>query len=183
VELEVRDPSTWRRCATGEFGEVWTRSGQNSPGYAGLPEESAELYAEDGWLRTGDGGHLEEDGLLYLTDRVKDLIISGGENIYPAEVERVLRQHPDLTDVVAVGVPDKKWGEVVAVVVVPRPGAEVLPEQVTAWAGARLAGYKRPRHVVVVDDLPRNAAGKVLRRTLRDELSTSAVSEPLEVTS
>ena len=182
VEVEVRDPTTGRRCATGEFGEVWTRSGQNSPGYAGLPEESAELYAAGGWLRTGDGGHLDEDGLLYLTDRVKDLIISGGENVYPAEVERVLRQHPDLTDVVAVGIPDDRWGEVVAVVVVPRPGADVLPEQLTSWAGERLAGYKRPRRVVVVDDLPRNAAGKVLRRTLRDELAATAVPEPLEVT-
>lgn len=182
VELEVRDPSSGRRCATGEFGEVWTRSGQNSPGYAGLPEESAELYAEDGWLRTGDGGHLDDDGLLYLTDRVKDLIISGGENVYPAEVERVLRQHADVADVAAVGVPDDRWGEVVAVVVVPRSGADVLPEQLTSWAGERLAGYKRPRRVVVVDALPRNAAGKVLRRTLRDELATEAVPEPLELT-
>ncbi len=182
VELEVHDPSTGRRCATGEFGEVWTRSGQNSPGYAGLPEESAELYADGGWLRTGDGGHLDGDGHLYLTDRVKDLIISGGENIYPAEVERVLRQHPDLADVVAVGVPDERWGESVAVVVVPRPGAVVLPERLTTWAGERLAGYKRPRRVVVVDTLPRNAAGKVLRRALREELATAPVPEPLELT-
>ena len=183
VELAVHDPTTGRRCAIGEFGEVWTRSGQNSPGYAGLPEESADLYAEYGWLRTGDGGHLDEAGLLYLTDRVKDLIISGGENVYPAEVERVLRQHPDLADVVAVGVPDREWGEVVAVAVVPRAGADVRPEQLTSWAGERLAGYKRPRHVVVVGDLPRNAAGKVLRRTLRDELADAIVPETVEVTS
>jgi long-chain acyl-CoA synthetase len=183
VEVEVHDPSTGRRCATGEFGEVWTRSGQNSPGYSGLAVESAELYAEGGWLRTGDGGHLDEDGLLYLTDRVKDLIISGGENIYPAEVERVLRQHPDVAEAVAIGVPDETWGEVVTVVVVARSGTELVPEELTSWAGERLAGYKRPRHVVVVDGLPRNAAGKVLRRMLRDDLATTAVRDSLEVTS
>jgi long-chain acyl-CoA synthetase len=162
---------------------VWTRSGQNSPGYAGLAVESAELYAEGRWLRTGDGGHLDEDGLLYLTDRVKDLIISGGENIYPAEVERVLRQHPDVAEAVAIGVPDHTWGEVVTAVVVVRPGAELVPEELTSWAGERLAGYKRPRHVVVVDGLPRNAAGKVLRRMLRDDLAATAIPDPLEVSS
>lgn len=168
VELEVRDPQTGARCGVGQFGEVWTRSAQNSPGYAGRPEDTAALYAEDGWLRTGDGGHLDEDGLLYLTDRVKDLIISGGENVYPAEVERVLREHPGVAEAVAVGVPDDRWGEVVAAVVVPREGLD--PDELTAWAGSRLAGYKRPRHVVVVEDLPRNAAGKVLRRRLREEI-------------
>ena len=95
---------------TGEFGEVWTRSGQNSPGYAGLPEESAELYAATAGCAPATAATSTRTGYLYLTDRVKDLIISGGENVYPAEVERVLRQHPDLADVVAVGVPDRPVG-------------------------------------------------------------------------
>lgn len=168
VELEVRDPHTFRRCAPGEFGEVWTRSEQNSPGYAGRPEETAALYAKGGWLRTGDGGHLDEDGLLYLTDRVKDLIISGGENVYPAEVERVLREHPAVAEAAVVGVPDDRWGETVAAFVV--ASGPVTSEELVTWAGDRLAGYKRPRHVALVEDLPRNAAGKVLRRRLREEL-------------
>ena len=171
VELEIRDPRTGRRCAPGEVGEVWTRSAQNSPGYAGRPDETAALYAEDGWLRTGDGGYVDEDGLLYLTDRVKDLIISGGENIYPAEVERVLREHPAVAEAVVVGVPDQRWGEAVAAVVVRRSDASVTEEELVAWVGDRVAGYKRPKQVVLAADLPRNAAGKVLRRRLREQLT------------
>jgi long-chain acyl-CoA synthetase len=171
VELEIHDPHTGRRCAPGEYGEIWTRSAQNSPGYAGRPEATAALYAEDGWLRTGDGGYLDEDGLLFLTDRVKDLIISGGENVYPAEVERVLRGHPAVAEVVVVGVPDDRWGEAVAAVVVARPGVEVDEDELRTWAGERVAGYKGPKQVVFVENLPRNAAGKVLRRRLRDELA------------
>ena len=170
VEIEVRDPVTGHRCGPGAFGEVVTRSGQNSPGYAGRPDDTAALYTDDGWLRTGDGGHLDDEGLLFLSDRVKDLIISGGENIYPAEVERVLSEHPAVAEAVVVGVPDDRWGEAVAAVVVRRPGASTSEEELIAWVGARVAGYKRPRQVVLVDGLPRNAAGKVMRRRLREDL-------------
>ena len=95
IEVEIRDPGTGEQLPPNTFGEVWTRSAQNSPGYFGLPEETAALLTPDGWLRTGDGGHLDDDGYLFLTDRVKDMVISGGENVYPAEVEAVLPQHPD----------------------------------------------------------------------------------------
>ncbi|WP_167762295.1 AMP-binding protein [Blastococcus sp. CT_GayMR20] len=166
IEVEIRDPGTGERLPANTFGEVWTRSAQNSPGYFGLPAETAELLTPDGWLRTGDGGHLDDDGYLFLTDRVKDLIISGGENVYPAEVETVLRTNPAVADVAVFGLPDERWGEVVAAAVVPR--GSVSPDDLIAFTDGLLAGYKRPRTVRIVDELPRNAAGKVLRRVLRD---------------
>jgi long-chain acyl-CoA synthetase len=171
VEVEVRDPETGRRCAPGEFGEVWTRSGQNTVGYHGRATDTAALLTPDGWLRTGDGGHLDEEGYLFLTDRFKDLIISGGENVYPAEVEQVLRGHEAVADAAVVGVPDERWGESVGAAVVLRPDAAATPDELISWAGERLAGYKRPRRLLVLDDLPRNPTGKVLRRRLRDRLA------------
>ncbi len=171
VELEVRDPAGGGRLAPGEFGEVWVRSEQNTPGYAGLPEETSALLTSDGWLRTGDGGYLDEQGYLFLTDRLKDLIITGGENVYPAEVEAVLRTHPDVADVAVFGVPDPTWGETVATVIVARQGSALTADDVVAFAGDRLAGYKRPRRVVLVDELPRNATGKVLRHQLAEVLT------------
>ncbi|MBM7516459.1 class I adenylate-forming enzyme family protein [Nocardioides nitrophenolicus] len=171
VELEIRDPESGRRRAPGEFGEVWTRSAQNTLGYHGRPAETAELLTGDGWLRTGDGGHLDEDGYLFLTDRIKDLIITGGENVYPAEVEQVLRRHPEVADVSVVGVPDPTWGEGVGAAVVLRPGSGLAPDELVAWAAAHLAGYKRPRLVRVLAELPRNATGKVLRRQVREQLA------------
>jgi long-chain acyl-CoA synthetase len=167
IELEIRDPATGEQVPANTVGEVWTRSAQNSPGYFGLPEETAELLTGNGWLRTGDGGHLDDDGYLFLTDRVKDLIISGGENVYPAEVETVLRRHPDVADVAVFGLPDDRWGEVVAAAVV-RRAAGLSADDLIDFTDGRLAGYKRPRTVRFVDELPRNAAGKVLRRVLRD---------------
>jgi acyl-CoA synthetase (AMP-forming)/AMP-acid ligase II len=167
IELEIREPGTGERMPPHAFGEVWTRSAQNTPGYFGLPAETAELLTEDGWLRTGDGGHLDDDGNLFLTDRVKDLVITGGENVYPAEVEAVLRRHPGVADVAVYGVPDPRWGEAVAAAVVPRDPA-LTPGELVAFTDGLLAGYKRPRAVLMLDELPRNAAGKVLRRRLRE---------------
>jgi long-chain acyl-CoA synthetase len=174
VEVEVRDPETGRRCVPGEFGEVWTRSGQNTVGYHGRAEETADLLTPDGWLRTGDGGHLDEEGYLFLTDRIKDLIISGGENVYPAEVEQVLRRHDAVADAAVVGVPDERWGESVGAAVVLHPRVSATPDELISWAGDRLAGYKRPRRLLVLEDLPRNATGKVLRRHLRDRFGGPA---------
>jgi len=171
VELEIRDPETCLPVATNGFGEVWTRSAQNTPGYWGLADETNDLLTPDGWLRTGDGGYLDDDGYLFLTDRVKDLIITGGENVYPAEVEAVLRKHADVADVAVFGIPDERWGESVAAAVVLRNGARPGPDELVAYTDGLLAGYKRPRTVVVVDDLPRNASGKVLRRTLRESIT------------
>ena len=123
IELSVRDPDSSQVLAPGESGEVWTRSAQNSPGYANDPTATAALLTGDGWLRTGDAGRLQPDGGLLLTHRIKDLIVTGGENVVPAEVEAVLRLHPDVLDVAIVGLPHPRWGEVVAAAVVTRNSA------------------------------------------------------------
>ena len=122
VEIEIRDPATGQPVPTGQPGEIWVRSEQVMGGYWGKPEASAAAITADGWLRSGDGGHMDADGYIYVTDRIKDMIISGGENIYPAEIERVLAEHPALQDVAVIGVPDERWGEVPKAVVVAKPG-------------------------------------------------------------
>lgn len=177
VELGVKDPLTGEDAAPGEVGEIWVRSGQTMAGYWNQPDATAAALSADGWLRTGDGAHLDEDGYLFLHDRLKDMIISGGENIYPAEVENVLSDHPAVADVAVIAVPHERWGETVKAVVVPRPGATVTVEELRAFARARLAGYKCPTSVDVVDSLPRNASGKVLKKDLRAPYWTSSTPQ------
>ena len=150
-----------------EPGEIWVRSEQLMGGYWGKPEATAAAITADGWLRSGDGGHMDADGYLYVTDRIKDMIISGGENIYPAEIERVLAEHPTMADVAVIGVPDEQWGEVPKAVVVAAPGATVDPDALLAYCRERLASFKCPKSVDVVAELPRNPTGKVLKRELR----------------
>ncbi len=166
VELAILDEAG-NRLAPGEVGEIATRSAANMCGYWNLPEATARALSSDGWLRTGDAGYLDADGYLYIRDRVKDMIVSGGENVYPAEVENAIFGCPGVADVAVIGVPDPKWGEAVKAMVVPAPGAEVTAEAVIAHARSRVAGFKTPKSVEFVDALPRNAAGKVLRRELR----------------
>jgi long-chain acyl-CoA synthetase len=168
VELKIVDPAGERACAAGEVGELWTRSVQNFAGYWNRPEETAQVVTPDGWLRTGDAGFLDEEGYVFLTDRVKDMIVSGGENVYPAEVENVLAAHPDVQEVAVIGVPDDRWGETVKAVVVPVPGSRLVAEALVAFARERLAHYKCPTSVDVVEALPRNPSGKVLKRELRE---------------
>ena len=119
-------------------------------------------------MRTGDAGYLDEDGYVYIHDRVKDMIVSGGENVYPAEVENAMFGHPDLADVAVVGVPDEKWGEAVKAFVVLKPDHAFNEADIQAWTRARLAAYKAPKSIDVIDALPRNASGKILRRQLRE---------------
>jgi acyl-CoA synthetase (AMP-forming)/AMP-acid ligase II len=168
VELKAVDPTTGEDCGPDEVGEIWIRSAQVTPGYWRRPEATAETLTSDGWLRTGDGGYLDAEGYLFLTDRIKDMIVTGAENVYPVEVEDVLSRHPDIADVAVIGVPDEKWGETVKAVVVAREGATLDPDDLIGWARERMAGFKRPRLVEVVDALPRNASGKILKRELRD---------------
>ncbi len=167
VEIEIRDPATGEPVATGERGEVWVRSDQVMGGYWGKPEATAATITPDGWLRSGDGGYLDGDGYLYITDRIKDMIISGGENIYPAEIERVLAEHPQVQDVAVIGVPDERWGEVPKAVVVAAAGATIDTEQLLAWCRERLASFKCPKTVDVIAELPRNPTGKILKKDLR----------------
>jgi long-chain acyl-CoA synthetase len=168
VSLRIVDPASGRDCGPGEVGEVWTRSVQNFAGYWNRPDETARTLAPDGWLKTGDAGYLDRDGYLFLTDRVKDMIISGGENVYPAEVENVLAGHPAVADVAVIGVPDDRWGETVKAIVVPRPGTTPEPAAIMAFARDRLAHFKCPTSVDFATALPRNPSGKLLKRELRE---------------
>jgi long-chain acyl-CoA synthetase len=168
VDLAIADPVSGTPLGPGAVGEVWLRGPNVTPGYFNRPVETAAALTADGWLRTGDGGHLDEQGYLFLSDRIKDMIVSGGENVYPVEVEEALAQHPDVADVAVIGVPDAHWGEAVKALIVPRPGARPIAADVIAFARERLAGYKLPRSVDVVSELPRTPSGKVLKRALRD---------------
>jgi long-chain acyl-CoA synthetase len=168
VELKIVDPDTGRERAAGEVGELWTRSDQNMAGYWHRSEANSEVFSPDGWFKTGDAGYVDEAGYVFLTDRIKDMIVSGGENIYPAEVENVVARHPAVGDVAVIGVPDERWGETVKAIVVLRPGASATPEEIVAFARERLAHYKCPRSVDFTDQLPRNPSGKILKRQLRE---------------
>jgi acyl-CoA synthetase (AMP-forming)/AMP-acid ligase II len=166
-EVRVVDPGTGTDVRPGEAGEFWVRSQQVMAGYWNMPEATREAITPGGWLRTGDAGRIDDEGYLYIEDRVKDMIISGGENVYPAEVERVLGQHPDVAEVAVIGVPDEKWGETVKAVVVPAERAAPDEAALIAFTRDRLAHYKCPTSVSVVSALPRNPTGKVLKRQLR----------------
>ncbi|MEV6751104.1 long-chain fatty acid--CoA ligase [Streptomyces sp. NPDC051214] len=151
---------------TGETGEVLVRGPHVTPGYWQLPDETAAAFA-DGWFRTGDAARVDADGFVTIADRLKDMIISGGENIYPAEVESALLAHPDVLECAVIGVPDARWGEVPRAVVVPREGAAPDPADVLGFLAGRLATYKIPKSVVCVDELPRTASGKLHKPSLR----------------
>jgi long-chain acyl-CoA synthetase len=166
VELAILDESG-ARLPPGTVGEVAVRSVTNMKGYWKLPDATARTIGADNWLRTGDAGYLDQDGYLYIYDRVKDMIISGGENVYPAEVENAIFGHPDVAEVAVIGVPSERWGEEVKAMVVPRPNAQRDAASIIAWARARIAGYKAPKSVDFIEALPRNGAGKILRRELR----------------
>jgi long-chain acyl-CoA synthetase len=167
VEVRIVDLEGGEDCEQGKVGEVWTRSRQNMLGYWNKPEETAKTITEDGWLKTGDAGYLDAEGFLFLTDRVKDMIVSGGENVYPAEVENAIASHPAVAEVAVIGVPHDRWGETVKAVVVLRNGANATAPEIMAFAKERLAGYKCPTSVDFTDVLPRNPSGKVLKKDLR----------------
>jgi acyl-CoA synthetase (AMP-forming)/AMP-acid ligase II len=157
---------------TGDIGEIVIKSPVLLSGYWHLPDATAEAF-RGGWFHTGDAGCLDEAGYVYLKDRVKDTIISGGENVYPAEVENVLYEHPDVKEVAVVGVPDDRWGQVPKAFVVLAQGATFSPDDLRSFAAEKLAKFKVPRDFASVEALPRNAAGKVLRRELREATQAS----------
>ena len=167
VALRLVDPASGQDVTLGTVGEVWTRSPYNMAGYWRKPEETAATIDAGGWLRTGDAGYFDADGYLYLHDRIKDMVVSGGENIYPAEVENILLSHPAIVDAAVIGVPDPKWGETVKAIVVLGPGETMDEAGVIAHCRATLAHYKCPTSVDAVDALPRNPSGKILKRELR----------------
>jgi len=165
VELRILDDEG-ADLPVGQVGEIAVRSPQVMSGYWKLPDATGRALQGD-WFLTGDAGYLDAKGYLYIYDRVKDMIVSGGENIYPAEVESALFGHPAVADVAVIGVPDARWGEAVKAVVVRKAGAEVTPGELIAWARERIAGYKLPKSVDFIDILPRNPTGKILKRELR----------------
>lgn len=150
----------------GEVGELLIRSPSNMVGYWKL-EDATRDALRDGWMHTGDAASMDEDGYIYIQDRMKDMIVSGGENIYPAQVESAIYGHPAVAEVAVIGVPDDTWGEAVKACVVCKPGETIDPADIIAWTRERLAGFKVPKSIDVIPALPRNASGKILRRTLR----------------
>ena len=167
TEIRIVD-AHGRTLPNGEIGEIAVRGPQLMRGYWNLPEATAEAL-RGGWMHTGDAGVLDDEGYLFVQDRTKDMIVSGGENIYPREVEDVLYRHPAVAEAAVIGVPDAKWGEAVKAIVVLKPGAVLDAAELMGFCDGQLAGYKRPRSVVFIDALPRNPSGKVLKRTLREQ--------------
>ena len=157
-----------RPLGPGEVGEIVCKGPNVMQGYHNQPEASAQAV-RDGWLHTGDLANMDEEGFFYIVDRKKDMIVSGGENIYPREIEEVLMGHPLVADVAVVGEPDKLWGESVKAVVVRKKGASLTEQEIIEYCKAHLASYKKPRKVDFVDALPRNASGKVLKRQLKSQ--------------
>ncbi|HWA61992.1 MAG TPA: long-chain-fatty-acid--CoA ligase, partial [Caulobacteraceae bacterium] len=166
VELRVVTPEG-QEAGPMEVGEVQIRSPGVMKGYWKRPEATADAIDKDGWFRTGDAGYRDAEGYLHIYDRVKDMIVSGGENVYPAEVENALFSHPDVADAAVIGVPDERWGEAVKAMVVLKPGATTDAAGIIAHCRTMIAGYKTPKSVDFLDALPRNPSGKVLRRELR----------------
>lgn len=166
VELKIADDSG-NELPRGTVGELMTRSSNNMVGYWNLPDATRSTMGEDGWIRTGDAAYMDDDGYVFIHDRVKDMIITGGENVYPAQVESAIYGHPDILEVAVIGIPDAQWGEAVKAVCVPKPGHDIDEGSVIAWTRERLAGFKVPKSVDIITALPRNASGKILRKDLR----------------
>ncbi len=160
-----------RPLPPGERGEICLRGPNIMKGYWNRPDATAAAIDPEGWFHSGDVGYLDEDGFLFICDRLKDMVISGGENVYPAEVEGVLYKHEAIAEVAVIGLPDEKWGEAVTAVAVLKEGGELTLEELRQWAQPFLAKYKLPLRLHVVDALPRNPAGKVLKFVLKEQLS------------
>ena len=167
AEIRIVDPALGEDAPAGEVGEIWIRGPIVMKGYWKMPAETAATIRPDGWLRSGDAGYRDPDGYVYIHDRVKDMIVSGGENVYPAEVENAVMAHPDVADVAVIGIPDERWGETPAAMVVRTPGSELTEQELLGFCRERLAGFKCPTKVVWLDELPRNPSGKVLKKDLR----------------
>jgi fatty-acyl-CoA synthase len=172
VELRIVDAVSGRPLAEGQVGEVWCRSAQNLKGYWQNADATAEVFPEGrdaqglGWFRSGDAGYVK-DGYLFIHDRVKDMIVSGGENVYPAEVENALMAHPAIADCAVIGVPSERWGETVKAIAVLRAGAVASDAEIIAWCRERLAHFKCPTSIDRVASIPRNPSGKILKTELR----------------
>ncbi len=165
-EVEIRDEEG-NRLESGEVGEVYARSPGSMLGYLNLPQQTAETLS-DGWVKTGDGAYMDEDGFVFIVDRVKDMIVTGGENVFSAEVESLVSTHPAVAAVAVIGIPSEEWGEAVHAIVVTTPGVEVTEQEIIDHCKGKIANYKCPKSVTLREDpLPLSGAGKVLKRELR----------------
>ncbi len=168
AEIRILDPESDTVFPPGKVGEICIRAPGTMVGYWNQPDETARVIRDGGWVRSGDAGYMDEDGYVFIQDRVKDMIVSGGENVYPAEVENAMHGHPDIAEVAVIGVPDPKWGEAVKAIVVLKPGAAQNAQDILDFTRARIAGYKMPKSIDFVAALPRSATGKVLKKELRE---------------
>jgi long-chain acyl-CoA synthetase len=168
VEIAILD-TQGKRLGVNEVGEIATRSAANMKGYWRKDDATAATVDGEGWLRTGDAGYIDADGYIFIQDRIKDMIITGGENVYPAEVENAVHGHPHVAEVAVIGVPDETWGESVKAIVVPKQGVTPDAADIIAFARSRIAHFKAPRSVdFLATPLPRSSSGKILRRELRE---------------
>jgi acyl-CoA synthetase (AMP-forming)/AMP-acid ligase II len=165
AEVRIMDPQG-NELPRGEVGEIWVKSDTNMRGYYKLPEATASSLT-DGWVHTGDAGSMDDEGYIYLKDRMKDMVVSGGENIYPVEVENAIAHHESVADVAVIGVPDEKYGEALLAFVVLRPEKSLDLEEMIAFCRDRIAGYKIPRKLEIIEEMPRNPSGKILKKELR----------------
>jgi malonyl-CoA/methylmalonyl-CoA synthetase len=160
VEARIVNPETFKDLASGEVGEIWLKGPNVTPGYWGKPRETEAVFV-NGWFRTGDLGKRDEDGYYYITDRLKHIIISGGENISPKEIESVINQHQNVSESCVIGVPDEKWGEKVVAAVVLKPGAPLAAKEIQDHCKRHLLDWKCPKEVFFLEELPRNKMGKI----------------------
>ncbi|MGB7575149.1 MAG: AMP-binding protein [Thermodesulfobacteriota bacterium] len=168
VEVEIRDKNG-NRMRQGQEGEICIRGHNIMKGYLDNPEETSSAFWEDGWFRSGDVGFLDEDGYLFIVDRIKDMIITGGENVYPREVEEVLYTRQEVEGCAVIGIPDKEWGERVTAFITPKPGQKIVPEELKTFLKSRLSPFKVPKEYIVVNEFPKSPAGKILKRELKKQ--------------
>jgi fatty-acyl-CoA synthase len=168
LKFRIVDPETSAPCAPGKVGELRLKGPSVTPGYWNQPEATAKAFDSEGWFRTGDLAYADEDGFLFLVDRLKDMFISGGENVYPTEIEAVIAELDAVSEAAVIAIPDEQWGEVGLAYVVPTPGAAITPDEVTAHVRSRMARFKCPKQVVVSTQLPRTASGKLQKNVLRE---------------
>jgi malonyl-CoA/methylmalonyl-CoA synthetase len=168
-ELKVRivDPATFKDVAPGETGEIWLKGSGITPGYWRKPEETDKAF-EKGWFRTGDMAKVDEEGYYYLTDRIKHIIISGGENISPKEVEEVINEIDGIAESSVVGLPDEKWGEKVVAAVVAKPESKIKAQEIKDFCRKHLHDWKSPKEIVFLKELPKNRMGKVLKENVKN---------------
>jgi acyl-CoA synthetase (AMP-forming)/AMP-acid ligase II len=178
TQMRIVDPVRGADLGTGEDGEIWVRGPQVMKGYLNNPQATAATVDPEGWLHTGDLGHIDADGHVYVTDRLKELIKYKGFQVPPAELEAVLLRHPDVTDAAVIGLPDEEAGEIPAGYVTLRPSAPATPDQIRQFVASQVAGYKQIRRLEIIEAIPKSPSGKILRRVLRDAANAQAVPPP-----